>query len=277
MARAMTAAEKQKFRGYFPNLNVDQAVVTGEFSRVYNCLSRTLGVTNRWIWPGGTVQAFDALYQGAGFVRSGNGPIAAWGASFSQMTHGCTSGSGHGPRWESKCGADLRIQHGLNELVGASYGRVLAFYAPRKVSRRALEQLLVEIRKMPKRRSNLSSADFAALKKELAAIPTEVRHEFETRYSAWRSTWDAPHFSVSSDPSVLRFSKEFTEVAALGAQVLPLVVAKLAEPDEFFALQLYDALVGSESLRVDVAPEDEQIFEGEQGRAEKVVKRWLAK
>lgn len=63
----------------------------------------------------------------------------------------------------------------------------------------------------------------------------------------------------------------------MGAQVLPLVVAKLAEPDEFFALQLYDALVGSESLRVDVAPEDEQIFEGEQGRAEKVVKRWLAK
>jgi hypothetical protein len=45
------------------------------------------------------------------------------------------------------------------------------------------------------------------------------------------------------------------------------VVAKLAEPNEFFALQLYDTLIGSGSLRVDVEPEDEQIFDGEQGRA----------
>lgn len=277
MARAMTPAEKQRFRVYFPALNVDQAVVTAEVSKVYNCLSWTLGITNRWIWPGGTIQAFDALYNGAGFVRAGTGPIAAWGSSLTQMTHGCISGTGHGPRWESKCGADLRIQHGLNELVGASYGRVLAFYTPRRAANKGPEKLSAEIRKMPRRRSNVSRGNVSALKKEVAAIPEDVRHEFEVRYVAWRDTWDAPHLMLSSDPGVSRFSKEFAEVAALGPQVLPLVVAKLAEPNEFFALQLYDTLVGSGSLRVDVEPEDERIFDGEQGRAEQVVKRWLAK
>lgn len=39
MARQMTQAEKQRFQGSFPGLNVDQAVVTGEISNVYNCIS----------------------------------------------------------------------------------------------------------------------------------------------------------------------------------------------------------------------------------------------
>jgi hypothetical protein len=36
MARPMTPAEKQRFRGYFPSLDVNRAVVTGEVSTWYN-------------------------------------------------------------------------------------------------------------------------------------------------------------------------------------------------------------------------------------------------
>jgi hypothetical protein len=39
MARPMTSAEKQRFSGYFPNLNADAAIVTGEATKVYNCIS----------------------------------------------------------------------------------------------------------------------------------------------------------------------------------------------------------------------------------------------
>lgn len=139
MARPMTAAEKQRFHSYFPSLDVDRAVVTGEVSRMYNCISWTVGIIERWIWPGGSLADFDAFYGGFGFVRAGDGPIAAWGHSTSAMTHGSISGSGHGPRWESKCGADLRIQHGLTELAGSSYGRVLSFIGgARCVTRRSL-------------------------------------------------------------------------------------------------------------------------------------------
>jgi hypothetical protein len=98
MARPMTAAEKQRFRGYFPNLDVDRAVVTGAASTVYNCLSWTVGYTDRWLWPGGSINHFDTFYRGFGFIRATDGPIAAWGHSTSTMTHGCISGPGHGPR-----------------------------------------------------------------------------------------------------------------------------------------------------------------------------------
>jgi hypothetical protein len=113
MPRPMTPAEKQRFRSYFPSLNVDQAVVTGEVSGVYNCISWTVGVTDRWLWPGSSISDFDTFYRGFGFARGADGPIAVWGISASNMTHGSISSLGHGPRWESKCGGDLRIQHGL--------------------------------------------------------------------------------------------------------------------------------------------------------------------
>src|SRR5688572_11212891 len=117
----MTQVEKARFKGYFPGLDVDLAVVTGELSRVYNCIAWTVGVSNRWLWPGNSLSDFDTFYTGLGFIQANDGPIAAWGHSTSKMTHGSVSGSGHGPRWEPKCGADLRIQHGLAELVGSSY------------------------------------------------------------------------------------------------------------------------------------------------------------
>ncbi len=98
MARAMAPAEKQRFRGYFPNLNVDQAVVTDDADPAYNCIAWTVGITTRWIWPGSSLAHFDTFYQGFGYVRSGNGPIAAWGHATTKMTHGCVSGPRHGPR-----------------------------------------------------------------------------------------------------------------------------------------------------------------------------------
>jgi hypothetical protein len=63
MARPMTQAEKQRFRGYFPSLDVDAAIVTGEPSIVYNCISWTVGVTDRWLWPGSAIADFDTFYR----------------------------------------------------------------------------------------------------------------------------------------------------------------------------------------------------------------------
>jgi len=47
MPRPMTAAEKQRFRTCFPNLDVNKAVVTDGASAVYNCISSTVGLTDR--------------------------------------------------------------------------------------------------------------------------------------------------------------------------------------------------------------------------------------
>jgi hypothetical protein len=277
MARPMTPAEKQRFKGYFPNLDVNKAVVTGPATGVYNCISWTLGVTSSWIWPGPTIQDFDKVYNAAGFVRVNSGPIAVWGSSLSAMTHGCISGAGHGPRWESKCGSDLRIEHGLNELVGASYGRVLAYYTKRRAVAATGQSLTERAKKKRSSQSYLSRTEHASLKDEISRIPDDTRKEFEKRYAAWRKTWSDPHLAILSDPAALRYSKEFSDLGALGPEILPLVVEKLAQPAEFFALQLYDALQSHPALRLDTDAEHEQVFEGEQGRAERLVKHWLRK
>ena len=272
----MTATERTRFQGYFPNLNVNAAVVTDNATRVYNCISWTVGVTNRWLWPGNSIGNFDTLYRGFGFTRSGNGPITAWGHSLMNMTHGSVSGPGHGPRWESKCGPDLRIQHGLNELVGGTYGRVLAFYRRNRTLTADYATVLEDLMKEKTAKSYLSAAQKRSLNAERDRVPEKTRADFEKAFAVWSSTWFSGGLAINSNPHTRTIGKEFDALIALGPAILPLVIEQLADPDNFFALQLYDAIQTNEKLLVQFEPDDERILEGEQGRAQRVVQAWFA-
>jgi hypothetical protein len=276
MARPMTPAERQRFRGFFPNLNVNQAIVTDNATGAYNCIAWTVGITNRWLWPGGSLAHFDAFYRDYGFARSGNGPIAAWGHSISGMTHGSVSGTGHGPRWESKCGPDLRIQHGLNELTGGQYGRVLAFYSKGRTLPAPFAAIAEDVMKEKLAKSYLSASQKQLLHNQQAEIPAKVRTAFDTAFSAWKDTWFSGGLAVSSDPHTRAVGREFDALIALGPVILPLLIERLADPENFFALQLYDAVQSDENLLVQYEPDDERIVEGEQGRARRVVQAWFA-
>jgi hypothetical protein len=245
-------------------------------STVYNCVSWTVGITNRWIWPGNSSANFDAFYHGFGFVRAGDGTIAAWGLSTSNMAHASVTGSEHGPRWESKCGADLRIQHGLNELVSSSYGRVLAFYRRSRTLPAVYEPAREQIMKQKTAKSSLSAAQKRTLHTEQGRMPEELRAAFENAFAAWKTTWFSGGLAISSVPHARAVGKEFDALIALGPAILPLLVEKLADPENFLALQLYDALQSNEKLLVQFEPDDERILEGEQGRAQRVVQAWFA-
>lgn len=275
MARPMTAAEKQRFKGYFPNLDVDKAVVTDNGNQAYNCIAWTLGITNRWLWPGNSLAHFDSFYRGFGLVRSGNGPIAAWGQSTSSMTHGSVSGPNHGPCWESKCGGDLRIQHGLSELAGSLYGRVLAFYHRSRTLRAEFDPIVEDIMKEKTAKSYLSAAQKKILHEQRAAIPNELRAAFDVAFRAWKATWFSGGLAISSDPHTRTIGKEFDELIALGPTIMPLAIEVIANPENFLALQLYDAIQSDQNLLVQFEPDDERILEGEQGRAQRVVQTWF--
>ena len=274
MTRSLTPPEKLKFKGWFPNLNVDAAVVTGEATSVYNCISWTVGVTDRWLWPGPTLQQFDTFYRQFGFARANNGPIAAWGNSNSSMTHGSVSGPGHGPRWESKCGPELRIQHGLNELEGSTYGRVLAFYARSLALAAPASKVLAVTKKTMK--TTLTAKDRAALRILAAEADAGTRRAFQAAFAAWKKTWFQGGLAISSDPHTRTVGREFDALVALGPKILPLVVESLSDPENFLALQLYDTLQSNPQLIVQFEPDDERLLSGEQGRAQEVVKQWLA-
>jgi hypothetical protein len=97
----------------------------------------------------------------------------------------------------------------------------------------------------------------------------------DTAYEAWKSTWFSGGLAISSDPGSRAVGKEFDALIAMGSAILPLVVEKLADPESFLALQLYDAIQPDEHLIVQYGPEDERILEGEQGRARRVIQAWL--
>jgi hypothetical protein len=124
-------------------------------------------------------------------------------------------------------------------------------------------------------RSYLSAAQKKLLHKQLAEIPAEVRAAFDTAFSAWKDSWFRGGLAVSSDPHTRAVGEEFDALIALGPVILPLLIEKLADPENFLALQLYDVMQADENLLVQYEPDDERIVEGEQGRARRVVQAWF--
>lgn len=122
----------------------------------------------------------------------------------------------------------------------------------------------------------LTVTERKALREQVQRIPNEVRTAFDTAFKKWQETWFLGGLAISSDPHTRALGKEFDTLIALGPVILPLVIEKLADPENFLALQLYDTMQANERLLVQFEPDDERILEGEQGWARRVVKAWFA-
>jgi hypothetical protein len=129
-----TAEQKTRFLGWFPNLKTWS--VTGLAAGLYNCISWSVGVTDDWLWPGNTVQDFDAFYASYGWtVSSSCGreykkrkvALYAHNSDPNDCTHG--SRETHDCGWhESKCGSAERIMHIKTEMEGGVYGDIIRCY-----------------------------------------------------------------------------------------------------------------------------------------------------
>ena len=271
LPRKLTASEKITFLTAFPLLDVDFTIVTDEPSGVYNCISWTVGVTNFWHWPGGTLANFDSFYDQFGLDRKTKGHVAAWGFADNNMTHGCISGPTHGPCWESKCGGLARIQHCLNELNGPSYGHVIAYYSWKRIFVPLPKYLL----KYMKEKKEFTKPETDRLKAMIKEVPREKAADFERKFSAWKKIWHTGSHAFSSDPYTRTKTAEYRELVALGKEILPLLVNKLLDENNFLALPAFEALAGKK-LIIAVDAADEKVLEGEQGRAFRTVKNWIA-
>jgi hypothetical protein len=284
MSRSLTPQEKAQACQVWPRMNVDAVVVTDEATNRYNCLAWTLGITTSWVWPWGgrdaTKPEFDSFYGSYGFSPAASGTIAVFGLDLNSMTHAGITGPGHGPRWESKAGTWLRIQHGLGEMEGGSlYGDVLGFYRCTGPMPADSQPANVRLQALLKARTmnevvSLSSDQLAYVHARAAEVDRELKARFERAYAAWKETWSHPMIAVSSAPGARAKSIEYLELIALGPEILPLLMEKLTDPEEFFALVAVDRLVRPE-LRVTHEPGDEAILLGEQGRAIETVQRWV--
>src|SRR5262249_8898107 len=188
-ARSLAAQEQTQAKQMWPRMNVAGVAVTDGATTRYNCLAWALGITTSWIWPWTTATVtktqFDAFYLGEGYIPAASGSIAVFGLNAGAMTHGSISGPGHGPRWESTCGAWLRIQHGLAEMEGGSlYGTVVGFYtrpAP-GVAQSPTTMATRRIMKLEK----LSKADVHFLQDRARQVNPEMRARFQKSYEKWK-------------------------------------------------------------------------------------------
>ena len=197
------------------------------------------------------------------------------------MTHGSISGPEYGPRWESKCGAWLRIQHGLGEMEsGILYGNVHGFYRRSALMTANLEQANVRLQTLLKAQNmkdllHLTADQRNYVHTRAAQVDEQLKERFDKAYNAWKATWSHPLIAISSAPAARAQSTEFLELIALGSDILPLLIEKLTDPDEFFALVAVDRLARPE-LHVTREIDDEAVLLGEQGRAIETVQRWIA-
>jgi hypothetical protein len=189
------------------------------------------------------------------------------------MTHASVSGVGHGLRWESKCGTWLRIQHGLTEMEGGNfYGNVLGFYAIPEADTPTIEEARASLRAM--KAEKLSRAEIKFLKDQVRQVDPEIRKRFEEAYAAWKEAWNHPLIAISSNPASRTQTPAFLELLSLGQEILPLLMEKLTNPDEFFALQAVDRLLRPEFV-IRRKPDDPAVLLGEQGRAIETIKQWV--
>ena len=125
-------------------------------------------------------------------------------------------------------------------------------------------------------KSYLSTAQKHALIDERKDVPEKVQAAFDKAFAAWKKSWFSNGLAIRSDPHTRAIGKEYDTLIALGPAILPLIIEQLADPENFFALQLYDAIQTNGKLLVQFEPDDERILEGEQGRAQRVVQAWFA-
>lgn len=273
MARDLTDDEKRILKGLFPQLQVDRVLVTAEATPVYNCIAWTLGITGSWVWPGSNLADFDALYARYGIKRIADGYIAVWGNSPADLLHGSIVGPVPYRLWESKLGKYLRILHEKEQLTSRDYGHIIQHYSKWAASDAAEREIELMNQRGP---DMLSNAEQAEVGNVAGGVDPELAAQFDRKFEDWRATWSSPELAIHSNPAAFAQSKEFEELAAMGQEIVPLVVGKLAEPDNFLALTLYDRLMGMTDMVVQTVPDSEEAIEGEQGRALRTVRRYLS-
>jgi hypothetical protein len=79
-------------------------------------------------------------------------------------------------------------------------------------------------------RSYLTSAQRRKLKEQQAKVPGATRREFEVAFDDWSKTWFSGGLAINSDLHTRGVGNEYDRLIALGPNILPLVVEKLADP-----------------------------------------------
>lgn len=268
MPRRPTEPELAQLQGYFPQLSPANVWITAEPTGVYNCISYSLGITNRWINPPQPLANFQALYNNPPYnhptVPAGDPSAAIDGWATDQMTHGSrTSTSLSAPLWESKLGSWFRITHGRSELTGNTYGHVVTSFR--------WQAAMVEADHGEA--EPLQPSEIERVHELAGAVPAPLRERFAGALADWKRTWSELPLAASSDTRDYAQGPAFERLLELGPDAVPLVLEQIVEADDgFLLLALLERWWEREDL---VAVAVEQPLESQQSRAIRALRSGL--
>ena len=135
LPRQLTDRERSELSFYFPALNVEDSLVTGEATKQYNCISWSVGNTKTWDWPPlmypelSAIDSFSAYYRDRGYIEYEPkqnqmleiGTVAYWQKDVTPKHASVLKSQDSYLPWESKLGELVRIAHTKDELESDSY------------------------------------------------------------------------------------------------------------------------------------------------------------
>ena len=68
---------------------------------------------------------------------------------------------------------------------------------------------------------------------------------------------------------------QFKSLQEMGSVIIPLIMEKLLDEENFFMLPLYDTLQLDSNLKIVYNKNDRKCLEGEQNRARRTVRMWV--
>ncbi len=167
----------------------------------------------------------------------------------------------HGYDWESKPGGLMRTFHPRYALRGDGaddYGNVVAYYqwtgtyasaasTPAASSQKtegmtfeeSVKRGLTVIEKV-----ELSKEEQTKQSNLIDKIPEKVKQEFDTKYRAWKETWNDPNLIIHSNPRMYTQSDQYEEFLsyskAQGKAIWPLLFQKYEQGDDLVKEAIID-------------------------------------
>lgn len=256
---------------YFPNLEADDAIQSAPASGTYNCTSWSGGIINYWEWPPSPysryyvfknpLASFDNFYaanprygfpgEAMTYSRSGatssNSVVDLWALNGS-YTHGSVTKPGnkhpHGYDWESKPGSLMRTFHPRNALNGSSYGSVSNYYKQTSSKSAMMLDESIAMGHSVIENVELTAAEKLIVSEAIRSLSTNQRNELNSKYNAWKQTWEKPEIAMQSNPRMYANSKEYDEFIdyckSQGELVWPYIFDKFQQGDFFVINALED-------------------------------------
>lgn len=147
-----------------------------------------------------------------------------------------------------------------------------------KIAPGVVEEVPLQIEKEPVNivMDTLTMSDKEKIKELALQVPDSIRNRFSILVDKW-------NFAIDHNPktrysaSTYSYAKlpEFNSLKSMGEQIIPLIMERLINPSEFYLLVLYEAVQNDSDQKITYKNGDFHVFEGEQNRAIRCVKKWL--